>query len=66
MRLQNGNKFKLGLFGMNCSANVATTAAECWQAGWDETVAAARLADAAGIEFIGTPDDYPGVRIKTK
>ena len=52
MRLRNDNRFKLGLFGMNCSASVATTAPERWDAGWDETVEAARLADAAGLEFL--------------
>ena len=51
-RMQNGNKFKLGLFGMNCSSNFATTAPECWQAGWDENLEAAKLADEAGLEFV--------------
>lgn len=52
MRLHNDNRFKLGLFGMNCSASVATTAQERWEAGWDETLEAARLADEAGLEFL--------------
>jgi alkanesulfonate monooxygenase SsuD/methylene tetrahydromethanopterin reductase-like flavin-dependent oxidoreductase (luciferase family) len=51
-RMQNGNRFKLGLFGMNCSGSVATTAPVRWKAGWPETREAARLADAAGIEFL--------------
>ena len=34
--MQNGNRFKLGLFGMNCSGSVATTAPERWNAGWPE------------------------------
>lgn len=51
-RMQNSNRFKLGLFGMNCSASVATTAPERWNAGWLENRAAARLADEAGIEFL--------------
>ena len=51
-RMQNGNRFKLGLFGMNCSGSVATTAPERWNAGWPENREAARLADAAGIEFL--------------
>src|SRR6478672_11964336 len=51
-RMQNGNRFKLGLFGMNCSGSVATTAPERWNAGWSENREAARLADAAGIEFL--------------
>jgi FMNH2-dependent dimethyl sulfone monooxygenase len=51
-RMQNGNRFKLGLFGMNCSGSVATTAPERWNAGWPDNREAARLADAAGIEFL--------------
>ena len=51
-RMQNANKFKLGLFGMNCSGSFATTAPERWQAGWSENLEAARLADEAGLEFI--------------
>jgi len=51
-RMQNANRFKLGLFGMNCSDSVATTAPERWQAGWPESREAARLADAAGMEFL--------------
>jgi alkanesulfonate monooxygenase SsuD/methylene tetrahydromethanopterin reductase-like flavin-dependent oxidoreductase (luciferase family) len=51
-RMQNANRFKLGLFGMNCSGSVATTAPERWNAGWPENRAAARMAEAAGIEFL--------------
>jgi hypothetical protein len=51
-RMQNGNRFKLGLFGMNCSGSVPTAVPERWKAGWPETREAARLADAAVIEFL--------------
>jgi FMNH2-dependent dimethyl sulfone monooxygenase len=51
-RMQNANRFKLGLFGMNCSGSVATTAPERWNAGWAENREAARIADAAGMEFL--------------
>jgi dimethylsulfone monooxygenase len=51
-RMQNGNRFKLGLFGMNCSGSFATTAPERWLAGWAENLEAAHLADEAGLEFI--------------
>ena len=51
-RMHNGNRFKLGLFGMNCSCSIGTTAPERWNAGWPETREAARLADAAGLEFL--------------
>ena len=51
-RMHGGNRFKLGLFGMNCSCSIGTTAPERWNAGWPETREAARLADAAGLEFL--------------
>src|SRR3954449_8155242 len=51
-RMHNGNRFKLGLFGMNCSCSMGTTAPERWNAGWSETREAARLADAAVLEFL--------------
>lgn len=51
-RMQNANRFKLGLFGMNCSGSFATTAPERWLAGWEENLEAARLADEAGLEFL--------------
>jgi alkanesulfonate monooxygenase SsuD/methylene tetrahydromethanopterin reductase-like flavin-dependent oxidoreductase (luciferase family) len=50
--IRDGNKFKIGLFGMNCSGSVATRAPERWKAEWPETLKAARLADEAGIEFL--------------
>ena len=47
------NKFKLGLFGPNCSSGLSMTRApECWEASWDNNVTAARMADDAGIEFV--------------
>ena len=51
-RMQNGNRFKLGLFGMNCSGSVPTAVPERWKAGWPETRQAAQLADEAGLEFL--------------
>src|ERR1700694_4960117 len=51
-RMQNRHRFQAGLFGMNCSGSVVTTAPERWKAGWPENREAARLADAAGIEFL--------------
>ncbi len=52
-RIFNNNKFKLGLFGMNCSGGLSLTKApERWDASWDHNVEAARLADAAGLEFL--------------
>src|ERR1700752_1016268 len=51
-RMQNENRFKLGLFGMNSSGSFATTAPERLLAGWEENLEAARLADEAGLEFV--------------
>jgi len=53
MTITNDNKFKLGLFGMNCESGLAITKApERWKATWDNNVKAAQLAEAAGLEFI--------------
>lgn len=52
-RMNNANRFKLGLFGLNCSCgSIATTAPEQWTADWAQVVMAAQLADQAGLEFL--------------
>jgi|SRR5579883_253606 len=52
-RVFNSNRFKLGLFGLNCSGGITLThAPERWEPTWDNTVAAAQLADEAGLEFL--------------
>jgi alkanesulfonate monooxygenase SsuD/methylene tetrahydromethanopterin reductase-like flavin-dependent oxidoreductase (luciferase family) len=52
-RMQNANKFKLGLFGTNCSGGLTMTKApEHWVASWENNLQAAQLADDAGIEFL--------------
>ncbi len=49
----NANKFKLGLFAPNCSNGLAmTTVPERWVASWENNLALAHLAEAAGLEFI--------------
>ena len=51
--LPHGNKFKLGIFGANCSSGLAMTKVpERWPASWDGNEALAELADRAGIEFL--------------
>jgi dimethylsulfone monooxygenase len=51
--LLNDNIFKLGLFSTNADGGLAfTTVEERWQARWDDIATMARLADAAGLEFI--------------
>ncbi len=52
-RIFGPNRFRLGLFGMNCSGGLTMTKApERWDPSWKNNVAAARLADEAGIEFL--------------
>jgi alkanesulfonate monooxygenase SsuD/methylene tetrahydromethanopterin reductase-like flavin-dependent oxidoreductase (luciferase family) len=52
-RMSNANRFKIGLFALNCSCgSIATTAPEQWMATWEDNLEAARLADAAGLEFL--------------
>ena len=47
------SKFRIGLFGMNCSNGLCmTTAPERWEASWDDNVKAAQLADEAGLDFL--------------
>jgi alkanesulfonate monooxygenase SsuD/methylene tetrahydromethanopterin reductase-like flavin-dependent oxidoreductase (luciferase family) len=51
--LYNDNALKIGLFGVNCSSSrTATRVPERWSASWPDCVALARLADAAGIDFM--------------
>lgn len=53
MRSFDRHKLKLGLFGMNCSGGLsATLAPERWEGTWDQNLAAARMADAAGLDFL--------------
>jgi alkanesulfonate monooxygenase SsuD/methylene tetrahydromethanopterin reductase-like flavin-dependent oxidoreductase (luciferase family) len=52
-RMYGPNKFKLGLFGMNCSGGLTMTKApEYWDASFENNLQAARLADEAGLEFL--------------
>jgi FMNH2-dependent dimethyl sulfone monooxygenase len=52
-RLYGPNKFKLGLFGLNCSNGLTMTKApEHWDASFENNLVAARLADEAGLEFL--------------
>src|SRR2546426_3521980 len=46
-----GNRFKLAVFGSNCSSGrAATTVPERWQNTFEDNIRLAQLADAAGIE----------------
>jgi FMNH2-dependent dimethyl sulfone monooxygenase len=51
--LKGPNPFKLGVFSMNADGGLAmTTVEERWRAGWLDNFDAARIADAAGLEFL--------------
>jgi dimethylsulfone monooxygenase len=46
-----GNRFKLGVFGANCSGGLSLLK-ERWPGNWDDNVKVAKLADEAGIECL--------------
>jgi len=51
--MYNANALKLGLFGVNCSSGrSATKVPERWSASWPDCLKLARMADAAGIDFM--------------
>lgn len=61
-----GNAFKLGLFASNCSGGLTMTKApERWDPSWDNNLEAARLADAAGLEFMLPVGRWHGYRGET-
>ena len=65
-RMYSSNKFKLGLFALNCSGGLTMTKApERWDASWDNNVEAARLADEAGLEFLLPVGRWHGYRGET-
>lgn len=61
-RLYNGNRFKLGLFAPNCSGGLTMLKTELWDGSWENGVAACRLADEAGLEFILPLGRWHGMR----
>jgi alkanesulfonate monooxygenase SsuD/methylene tetrahydromethanopterin reductase-like flavin-dependent oxidoreductase (luciferase family) len=73
--LGSANRLKLGLFGANCSSGRAVTLMpERWSGSWPDCVRLARMADAAGIEFMlpigrwkgyGGDTDYQGATWET-
>jgi len=73
--MYNDNALKIGLFGVNCSGSrTATKIPERWSASWPDCVALARLADAAGLDFMlpiarwkgyGGETDFHGASLET-
>lgn len=65
-RMQSANRFKLGLFGMNCSGGLTMTKApERWDQSWENNLTAAVLADEAGLEFLLPIARWHGYRGET-
>jgi len=65
-RMYSANRFKLGLFALNCSGGLTMTKApERWQASWDNNVKAAHLADESGLEFLLPVGRWHGYRGET-
>ncbi len=75
MAMYNGNPLKIGLFGANCSSGrSATTLPERWSASWPDCLRLARMAEAAGIDFMlpiarwkgyGGTTDFHGTSLET-
>jgi FMNH2-dependent dimethyl sulfone monooxygenase len=73
--MYNANALKIGLFGANCSSGrSATTLPERWSASWPDCLKLARMADAAGIDFLlpigrwkgyGGETDFHGTTLET-
>ncbi len=74
-QMYNNNKFKVGLFGANCSSGRAiNTLPERWLADWESTEAMGKLADEAGFDFLlpigrwkgyGGPTNFQGTTFET-
>ena len=75
LAMYNGNVLKIGIFGANCSSGrSATKVPERWSASWPECLQLARMADAAGIDFMlpigrwkgyGGDTDFHGTTLET-
>ena len=75
MSMYAGNTLKIGLFGANCSSGRAVTKVpERWSGTWPDNLRLARMADAAGIDFLlpigrwkgyGGDTDYQGATLET-
>ncbi|MEI6541583.1 MAG: LLM class flavin-dependent oxidoreductase, partial [Planctomycetota bacterium] len=73
--MYNKNKFKLGLFGANCSSGRAINILpERWRADWESSEIMAKMADEAGFDFLlpigrwkgyGGPTNFQGTTFET-
>ena len=74
-QMHNANKFKIGLFGVNCSSGrVVTKAPDRWSGNWADNLKMAQLAEEGGIDFLlplgrwkgyGGTTDYQGESLET-
>jgi alkanesulfonate monooxygenase SsuD/methylene tetrahydromethanopterin reductase-like flavin-dependent oxidoreductase (luciferase family) len=75
MAMRSPHPLKIGLFGANCSSGRAVTLVpERWSGSWPDNLKLARMADAAGIDFMlpigrwkgyGGDTDYQGATLET-
>jgi alkanesulfonate monooxygenase SsuD/methylene tetrahydromethanopterin reductase-like flavin-dependent oxidoreductase (luciferase family) len=75
MAMYGANRLQIGLFGANCSSGRAVTQVpERWSGNWPDNRKLARMADAAGIDFLlpigrwkgyGGDTDYQGATLET-
>ncbi|MFL6798996.1 MAG: LLM class flavin-dependent oxidoreductase [Xanthobacteraceae bacterium] len=75
MSMYNANRLKIGLFGPNCSSGRAVTLVpERWSGSWPDNLRLAKMADAAGLDFMlpigrwkgyGGDTDYQGATLET-
>jgi alkanesulfonate monooxygenase SsuD/methylene tetrahydromethanopterin reductase-like flavin-dependent oxidoreductase (luciferase family) len=75
MAMHSPHPLKIGLFGANCSSGRAVTLVpERWSGSWPDNLRLARMADAAGIDFMlpigrwkgyGGDTDYQGATLET-
>lgn len=73
--MYNANALKIGIFGANCSSGrSATKVPERWSASWPDCARLARMADAAGLDFMlpigrwkgyGGDTDFHGTTLET-
>src|SRR3979490_1137130 len=75
MSMHNSNKLKIGLFGANCSSGRAgSTIGKSWSGSLPDNLKLAKMADAAGIDFLlpigrwkvyGHAEDHQGASLET-
>src|SRR6516165_9142179 len=75
LNMHGSNRLQIGLFGANCSSGrSATTVPERWSASWPDCLRLARMADAAGLDFMlpiarwkgyGGETDFHGSSLET-